>query len=178
MKDQSMTRRIALAGFFIALGYFMPYFTGQIPVVGSMLAPMHIPVLICGFICGPQIGAIVGFLSPVLRSAIAGMPVMFPIAISMSFELAVYGFLAGYLYEKLPKTNINVYISLLLSMLGGRIVWGIASFILFGIAGKPFTFAIFLSGAFIKAVPGIILHIIVVPVVVIALKRYRYTANA
>ena len=80
---------------FLALGYVLPFFTGQIPAVGKMLLPMHIPVLLCGFVCGWQYGLMVGFIVPLFRSVLAGMPVMMPTAVGMAFELATYGVLCG-----------------------------------------------------------------------------------
>ena len=77
---------------FLALAYVMPFLTGQIPQVGSMLCPMHIPVLLCGFFCGAPWGLAVGFVAPLLRSFTLGMPPMFPTAFCMAFELAAYGF--------------------------------------------------------------------------------------
>ena len=90
MKKLSV-KEIVLAGFFLALGIVLPFLTMQIPSFGSMLLPMHIPVILCGFICGGPLGLIVGFIVPLLRSALFSMPPMFPTAIAMAFELAAYG---------------------------------------------------------------------------------------
>ncbi len=171
MKTRLKTRNLVLSGLFIALGYIMPFFTMQVPTFGSMLCPMHIPVLLCGFLCGAPYGAIVGFVTPLLRSVIAGMPPLYPTALAMSLELATYGFLAGVLYKMLPKKSLFVYIDLILAMVGGRIVWGIVSSILYGMKGNAFTLAVFLNGAFINAIPGIIVQIILIPVIVLALQR-------
>ena len=155
----------------MALGIVLPFFTGQIPQIGNMLLPMHIPVLLCGFICGWQYGLAVGFVTPLLRSMIFGMPVMMPSAIGMAFELAAYGFVTGFLYRKLPKKNYTVYISLLGAMIIGRIVWGMVSVVLYGIQGNSFSVQIFLSGALLNAIPGIILQIILIPAIMIALNK-------
>lgn len=165
------TRNLVFAGAFIALGIVLPFFTGQIPQIGSMLLPMHIPVLLCGFICGWPLGLIVGIVTPLLRSALFGMPPLFPTALAMAFELAAYGALSGLFYWKLRKKVSTVYLSLILSMIGGRIVWGIVSMILSTIAGTLFTWQIFAGGAVLNAVPGIILQLVVIPPVVLALKR-------
>ncbi|MDD4494265.1 MAG: ECF transporter S component [Eubacteriales bacterium] len=168
-------RNLVLSGLFIALGYIMPFFTMQIPALGSMLLPMHIPVLLCGFICGAPYGLIVGFITPLLRSAITSMPPIYPIALAMAFELAAYGFLAGLLYKIFPKKPLLVYVDLILAMIGGRIVWGIASLVLFGIKGNAFTFALFLNGAFINALPGIIVQFLLIPLIIIALQKANLT---
>ena len=101
-----------------------------------MLCPMHIPALLCGFVCGWGWGLAVGFIAPLLRSVLFGMPDMFPTAVSMAFELAAYGLFSGLLYQLLPKKRSNIYVSLILAMLGGRIVWGIAMTIISGVTGN------------------------------------------
>ncbi|NLM86185.1 MAG: ECF transporter S component [Clostridiales bacterium] len=173
MKTNKLTKMI-LAGLFIAIGFLLPFLTGQIPQIGSMLSPMHIPVLLCGFVCGPFWGALVGAITPLLRSLILGMPPLFPVATAMAFELAAYGFLAGLLYTILPKKPINVYVSLILAMLIGRVVWGLAMAILMGLSGGSFGFQAFLAGAFINAWPGILLHLIIIPPIVLALERAKF----
>lgn len=166
------TNKLVLSGLFIALGYVMPFLTMQVPAVGSMLLPMHIPILLCGFLCGAPYGVIVGFITPLLRTATLGMPPL-PTAIAMAFELAAYGFIAGILYKVLPKRPVYIYLDLILAMIGGRIVWGIVSLLIYGIRGNAFTFAIFLNGAFINAIPGIIIQIVLIPVIVIALQKQK-----
>ena len=170
---RSATRKLVLAALFLALGLLMPFLTGQIPGMGSKLLPMHLPVLICGFVCGWPTGLIVGLIMPVLRSLIFGMPPLFPTAVVMSFELAAYGFATGWLRRVFPKTNASVYLTLILSMLLGRVVWGAASLLILGFAGRGFTWKAFMAGAFVKALPGIILQLVVIPVVIIALDRAR-----
>ena len=89
----------------------------------------------------------------------------------MCFELAVYGLVSGLLYGLLPKRKASIYVSLLAAMLVGRIVWGAVRLIISGVGGSAFTWAAFLSGAFTSAIPGIILHIVLIPLLVIALER-------
>ena len=111
MKNLSV-RNIVLAGFFLAVGIVLPFFTMQIPSIGNMLLPMHIPVLICGFVCGWPLGLIVGFILPLLRSMLFTMPPMYPTALAMAFELAAYGDLTGLFYNRLAKKPLNTYIAL------------------------------------------------------------------
>ena len=132
---------------------------------------MHIPVLLCAFLCSWKWAAGVGAAAPLLRSAIWGMPPMGPIAFAMTFELATYGLIASVIYRRLPKKTWSIYIALIAAMLGGRIVWGIVSMILYGAMGTPFTWQMFAAGAFINAVPGIILQIVIIPVIVLALEK-------
>lgn len=167
------TKTMVLAAFFLALGIVMPFLTGQIPGIGSRLLPMHIPVLICGFVCGWQYGLIVGLVVPILRSMMFGMPPMMPTALAMAFELAAYGAVTGFLYEKLPLSNVSVYISLIGAMIAGRLVWGLVSIPLYGIAGKGFSWQMFAAGGFLNAIPGIILQIVLIPVIIMALQRAK-----
>ena len=170
---QNQIRRLTLTAMFIALGYLLPFLTGQIPQFGAMLSPMHIPALLCGFVCGWQYGLVAGAIMPLLRSATRGMPPMFPTAVAMAFELAAYGCAAGLLYRALPKKIDFVYVALVLSMLIGRAVWGLASAVLMMGTENAFTTQAFLAGAFINAWPGIILHILVIPPVVLGLRRAK-----
>ena len=165
------TRKLVLAALFLALGYVLPFFTGQIPAVGKMLLPMHIPVLLCGFVCGWQYGLLVGFVVPLFRSMLAGMPVMMPTAVGMAFELATYGVLCGLLYQKLPKKPVNTYVTLVGAMIGGRIVWGIVSILLYGIQGNAFSWQMFMGGALLNAIPGIVVQLVLIPVIVMILEK-------
>ena len=164
-------QKLVIAAVCLALCMVLPFLTGQIPEIGSMLSPMHIPVLLCGFICGPLYAAAVGAIAPLLRFALFGMPPIFPTGAAMCFELLTYGLVSSVLYRKLPRKNASIYAALITAMLAGRAVWGVASMILRGIAGTGFTWAAFMAGAFTSAVPGIILHIVLIPVVVMALQR-------
>ena len=164
-------KKLTLSAMFLAMAFIMPFLTGQIPQIGSMLCPMHIPVLLCGFFCGAPWGIGVGFIAPLLRSITLGMPPMFPKAFCMAFELATYGFIAGLMYKKLPKKRINIYVSLISAMIIGRLVWG---FVMFGCMGfdiSKFGLSAFLAGAVLNAIPGIVIQLIFIPVVVIALEK-------
>ena len=172
MKMRNEIKKLTLSAMFLALAFVMPFLTGQIPQIGSMLCPMHIPVLLCGFFCGAPWGLAVGFIAPLLRSFTLGMPPMFPTAFCMAFELAVYGLVAGFLYKKLPKKKVNVYISLLCAMIIGRIVWGIVMFVCMGLDTSAFGFSAFLSAAVLNAGPGIVLQIVLIPIVVITLEKF------
>ena len=167
------TKKLILSAMFLALGLVLPFFTGQIREIGNKLLPMHIPVLLCGFLCGPQYGLLVGFITPLLRSLLFSMPPL-PRAIGMAFELATYGAVTGLLYRKLPKSKARIYISLLIAMVAGRLVWGIVSILIYGIEGSAFTWQMFAGGAFLNAIPGIVVQIILIPVLMLALEKARY----
>ena len=157
----------------LALCMVLPFLTGQIPQIGSAISPMHIPVLLAGFLCGPWWALAVGAVAPALRFALFGMPPLFPTGLAMCFELATYGLVSGLLYQRLPKKTANIYVSLIAAMVVGRIVWGVAMVILMGLSGSVFTCAAFAAGAFLNAVPGIVIHILLIPVIVMALRRAK-----
>lgn len=171
MKKNNNVKYMTSAAICLALCMILPMITGSIPTIGNMISPMHIPVLLAGYIAGPWWALVVGLVAPVLRSSIFGMPPLFPTAIAMSLELATYGLVSGLLYSKLKKNTANIYVSLILAMLAGRIVWGMAMAILMGVSGGTFTFAAFIAGAFTKAIPGIIIHIVLIPFIVMALRK-------
>ena len=172
MKNREKLIKMVLAGLFLALSFVMPFLTGQIPEIGAMLCPLHIPVLLCGFICGPTWGLAVGFTAPLLRSLTLGMPPLFPTAVCMALELAVYGVTAGLMHKILPRKKPFIYLSLLVSMLLGRIVWGVSMFALIGMNGGVFTFPMFIAGAFTNALPGIIVQIVIIPILVMLYEAY------
>lgn len=173
MKDHSRLLKMILAALFLALAYVMPFLTGQIPELGAKLCPLHIPVLLCGFICGWPWGLTVGFIAPLMRSLILGMPPLFPGAVCMAFELAAYGAVTGIMHNFLPKKKPYIYISLIMAMMIGRIVWGLAMLVCMGISGAGFTFAAFIAGAFTNALPGIIVQLVLVPVLVMVLEKLK-----
>ena len=172
-----MIRKLVYAALYLAIALVLPFVTGQIPEIGAMLCPMHIPALLCGFMCGWPWGLAVGFIAPVLRGVLFGMPVLFPTGVAMAFELAVYGGIAGILYSCLPRKKWLTYAILLISMIAGRIVWGLAHAVIAGFTGSEFTIALFLAGAVTNAVPGIVLHIVLIPVLVIAMDRAGLSLN-
>lgn len=171
MKKNNSLLKMILAAIFLALAYVMPFLTGQIPEMGSMLCPLHIPVLLCGFICGWPWGLIVGFIAPLFRSLTLGMPPFFPTAVCMAFELAAYGAIAGLMHKILPRKKSYIYISLLTAMIVGRLIWGVAMFVFMGLNGGSFTFAAFIAGAFTNAIPGIIVQIVLIPILIMVINN-------
>ncbi len=170
-------RKLTYAALYLAIALALPFITGQIPEIGEMLCPMHIPALLCGFLCGWPWGLAVGLIAPPLRGVLFGMPPLFPTGVAMAFELAVYGGMAGWLYGVLPRRKWIVYAALLLAMIAGRLVWGLAHVILAGLTGSEFTAAVFLAGAVTTAIPGIILQIVLIPALVIAMERAGLSLN-
>lgn len=173
MKHQKL-KKLILAAMFLAIGMVLPFLTGQMKEIGNMLLPMHIPVLLCGLICGWQYGLAVGLILPLMRSALFTMPPMYPNAVAMAFELAAYGFVVGLLYSRSRWKCVKaLYLCLITAMIAGRLVWGIAEVILLGMGGGAFTMKAFVMGALLNAIPGIILQLVLVPVIMVALDRAK-----
>lgn len=173
----SHTKKLTLSALFIALGIVLPFFTGQIQQIGNMLLPMHLPVILCGFVCGGPYGLIIGILIPLLRSLLFGMPPLMPTAVAMAVELATYGMVTGLLYSKLKNRRFGIYFTLIPAMIAGRITWGIASYILYSLLGNAFSWQLFAAGAFINAIPGIIVQLILIPILIYALNKTHLLEN-
>lgn len=166
------------AALFLAAALYLPFLTGQIPEIGNALCPMHIPVLLAGFFCGPLWGGAVGLTAPLLRSLLFGMPTLFPKASAMAVELFVYGLMAGLLFLLFRKSKGGIYPSLLFSMLLGRAAWGGISVLFFGMKEMSFTWSYFYTEAFVLSLPGILLQLILVPLLVVSLEgAYRRIAE-
>lgn len=157
----------------LALCLVLPFLTGQIPQIGSALCPMHLPVFLAGFLCGPWWALLVGMSAPLLRHLLFSMPPLLT-AIAMSFELAGYGVVSGVIYRKTPKNLFGIYLSLICAMIIGRILWGIVRVAMTGVSVEAFTWTLFLAGAFTNAIPGIIVQLILIPVLVTAMKKANY----
>ena len=166
MKREHLERLI-LSSLFLSLGVVLPMLFGQIEAIGSVLLPMHIPIFLCGIVCGWKYGLAVGAILPFLRTLLFGVPALYPNAIAIAFELATYGLIIGLLYrhQKHPSRKYLLF-SLLISMLVGRIVWGIAQAVLLGFAGKPCGFGAFILGGVLYETPGIVIQLILIPLIV------------
>lgn len=171
MKRKSLIQMV-LSALFLALGLVLPFLTMQVPQIGSMLCPMHIPVLLCGFICGSPWGLAVGFIVPLLRSVWLGMPPIYT-AIAMAFELAAYGFFSGFFHRILPKKKGFLWVSLVLSMIVGRVIWGAVSIFIYGLQEQAFSWKIFVASGFTNALPGIVLQLVLIPVLLLVLERAK-----
>ena len=172
MSNNNRTRKLMYTALCITLGLLLPQINKLIPIanLGSIIAPMHIPVLLSGFLVGLPYAAFCGAILPLLSFLINGVPVIYPVGISMVFELATYGALTAILYR---ATKGKIYPSLIGGMIGGRMVMGIVNAIMFGVAGTPYGMKTFLTVAFITVLPGIILQLIIVPAIVYALRKAR-----
>ena len=168
--DVCFCQKDGIRRFVSCAGALFALLTGQIPEIGSMLSPMHLPALLCGFVCGWPWGLAVGFVAPLFRTLCFGMP-PFATALAMAFELAAYGAFSGLLYRLLPKKVGYLYVSLIGAMIGGRLVWGAVQAVITGVAGTAFGLQAFWMGAVANAIPGIICQIVLVPLLVLALGK-------
>lgn len=133
---------------------------------------MHFPVLFSGLLLGPLYGLLLGILIPLLRSALFGMPPIFPTALAMAFELGTYGVVIGFLYSRFTEKSWKaVLFSLIVAMLSGRAVWGAVDFLLLGILGKSLTLSMFFSAVFLSSVPGILLQLFLIPLLMERLEK-------
>lgn len=172
------TKKIVLSGLFIALGIVLPMFFhlfGQ--AAGKMFLPMHIPVLLCGIITGPIYGLAVGIITPLLSSVLTGMPPMAPVpmAVIMTFELGIYGFVSGLVFNKLKQ---NVFVTLISSMILGRIAAGITVGFLIHIMGvtlkNPF---MFVWAGITAGIPGIVIQLVFIPAIILLLQKQSLIGN-
>ncbi len=179
MKDKtkigSPLRKLTFSAMFLALALVLPFLTGQIPQVGALLSPMHIPAFLCGLVCGPLWGGVVGFVSPLLRFVLFSMPPVMA-AIPMAFELAAYGAAAGLLYrvfDKIIGKKIPaLYAALVIAMLGGRVVNALVKSAVLGMSGSEFSLVVIFIELFTGTWAGILVQLIVIPPLVVLLERF------
>lgn len=167
MQNKSV-RETVLSGLFIALGLILPMVFHAFGA-GSTFLPIHIPVLIAGFVVSLPFALAVGVITPILSSLFTGMPPVFPVLPFMVFELATYGAVVSLLYRKF---KLNVYISLISSMVVGRIVsslvvWALATFFMAKLPNP----IVFITGGITQGIPGIIIQIVFIPGIVLALQK-------
>lgn len=171
-KTKKYIWEMVIAALCIALGVVLPVAVHGIPNAGSVLLPMHLPVLLCGLLCGSAYGLACGVLTPLLSSLITSMPpaAMLP---SMICELAVYGLAAGLLIflVRTGSQTANVYISLVGAMLLGRVIYGAVNALIFR-AGE-YSLQMWLTASFVTALPGIVIQLVLLPLIVLALRKAK-----
>ncbi|SYZ74420.1 conserved membrane hypothetical protein [Candidatus Zixiibacteriota bacterium] len=162
-------RRVAHTALYLALAILIPVIFHQFGIAGRIFLPMHLPVLICGFIVGPLAGVMVGLLAPVLSHLLTAMPPLYAVPL-MTMELAIYGLFAGLTYRKL---HLNIYLALLISMIFGRLAFAAGLALLGLFVELPYGPVQFFAagGAVVAGIPGIILQILIIPPIVAAVKR-------
>lgn len=171
MKTIHSVKRMTMAAVCIALCVVLPIAFHSIPDAGSVFLPMHIPVLMCGMICGWPYGLLCGLMGPLLSSVLTGMP---PVAFlpAMMVECGTYGLVSGLVLRHLHtrSTYGDLYIALVAAMLAGRVVSGIAKALIFtpGLAMSAW-----ITASFVTALPGILIQLIFLPSVVFTLMKAR-----
>ena len=173
MTTMSASKRTTLCAVCIALCYVLPIAFHSVGL-GSILSPMHVPVLLCGLVCGSGAGFLCGLVGPVLSSLLSGMPPMLML-VRMIPELCVYGLVAGLVMKRL-HTGSNakdVYISMVAAMIAGRIVGGIATAVFFIVTSGVYSVALWFTSYFVESIPAIAAHLVLVPVLVFSLQKAR-----
>lgn len=172
MQKMSYVKRSIITAACVALCVILPMAFHSIQNAGSILSPMHIPVLLCGLICGPAFGLLSGLVGPLLSSLFTGMPPMAYLP-PMIIELAVYGLVAGLMISliRTKKLYVDLYLSLVIAMIAGRIVAGIAMALIF-VPGS-YSMAVWTASYFITAWPGIVIQLALIPTIVFALMKAR-----
>ncbi|MBQ8612074.1 MAG: ECF transporter S component [Oscillospiraceae bacterium] len=169
-KNRFNTRALVFAGVCVALGVVLPVAFHSLPDGGRVFLPMHIPVLLCGLLCGPWYGLGCGVLAPALSHLITGMPMAAALP-GMLCELAVYGLVSGLVSHALRRKGrgLRVYTALVCAQLAGRIVAGLVNGFIF-MAGS-YSLQMWLTASFVTALPGIIAQLLLLPVLVLALEK-------
>ena len=173
MKKMSSVKRATITAVCIALCYILPLVFHAIGA-GSVFSPMHIPVLLCGLICGSGYGVFCGVAGPVLSSVLSGMPTATQL-IDFVPELMIYGFVTGLMMKLVHTKKLlpDLTISLITAMLIGRIVGGVAEAMFYLGSGQAFTIAAIAAGYFVTTLPGILCHLIIIPILVTTLMKAR-----
>ena len=169
--------RITIGGVLIAFAIIIPqlfHFTG-IPKSGQVFLPMHIPVLLSGFVIGPVFGLLVGIISPIISSLLTGMPDMARLPF-MVLELATYGGVGGILYNVLSfnRKKFGIYSSLILSMIAGRIVYAISLFVAANLFEVPCGGPIAAITATVTGLIGIVIQLVIIPPMIYLLEKSGY----
>jgi len=162
-------KNLIITSLMVALGFVLPSLFHLI-AAGPVMLPMHIPVLITGLVCGPAYGTLCGVLLPILSCILTGMPTLFPTAISMTLELCAYGFLTGLCFQEL---SWRLYPSMITAMLAGRVASGIANTFLYGMTNQSYSLQMFIGTAFVTALPGITIQLVLIPAIVAALIKAK-----
>ena len=173
MNPMSAAKRTVICAMCIALCYVLPIAFHGIGL-GGALSPMHIPVLLCGIVCGGGSGFLCGIIGPVVSSLLSGMPPLLML-IRMIPELCIYGLAGGLVMKRIHTGSMgaDVYISLIVSMIAGRIAGGIASAVFFTVTSGVYSISLWATSYIVESVPGIIAHLILVPVLVFTLEKAR-----
>jgi len=175
MNNMSSVKKLCICAICIALCCILPTAFHALGL-GTAFSPMHIPALLCGLLLGPIYGAVCGIVGPVLASLTTGMPPMMRL-LHMAPELCAYGFFAGLMMQFVRTRNeaADVYISLVAAMLIGRVVGGLAQWLVIVIMGSEqvFTLAVWATSYIVGTLPGAVAHLILIPMLVLVLEKAK-----
>lgn len=162
MKKLTVLNKSILTALCIALCVVLPMTLHAIPKGGVLFSPMHLPVLLCGLVCGAPFGLVCGILGPLVSSLLTGMPVFGYMPVMM-IELGLYGLISGLVMQFLRsgKLVVDLYAALVIAMLGGRVITGILRALIF--AGGSYSWSAWATGYFVSCLPGIIIQLILIP---------------
>ena len=169
MNRKIETKELVLSGLLLASGIILPMIFHMFGMAGQIALPMHIPVLTGGFLLSPVMALFLGIITPLASSLLTGMPVMFPMAVIMLFELGTYGLIVSLMTKK----NFSAVPSLLVSMISGRIAAGLTVAVLVSLFGVKMNPLLYVKGAIITGIPGIIFQLILIPALLYAVKVYQ-----
>ena len=172
MNKMNPVHRTVLGALFVALCVVLPIAFHVIPDAGTVMLPMHIPVLVCGLVCGWPYGFICGLLGPALSCLLTGMPPMAMLP-AMMVECATYGAVTGLIlkYVRTKNLTLDLYIALIAAMIAGRVVSGVAKALIFT---PGITMAAWITASFVTALPGIVLQLVLIPQVVRLMMKTKY----
>lgn len=174
-EKMNKTKEIVLSGLLLASGIILPMIFHMFSLTGPIALPMHIPVLIGGFLLSPPLALLLGITTPIISGLLTGMPVMFPMAIIMALELGIYGLTASLAARKF---KLSIFPALIISMIAGRIAAGLTVTLLVQLFGLKMNPLIFIQGAIITGIPGIIIQLIFIPALIHAIKSYFQMKSA
>lgn len=169
MNERNNIKKLVISGLLLAIGIIIPMIFHTMGIAGTIFLPMHIPVLIGGFLLPPYLALLLGMLTPILNSLITGMPPLFPMAVIMIFELGIYGLIASVLYRKLRLPSV---FALIVSMIAGRIMSGVVVFVLAAFFAIEMDPMIFIIGGVTTGLPGIIIQLVLIPTLIYSIVRY------
>ncbi|TJX13445.1 ECF transporter S component [Tissierella creatinini] len=170
MNDKITTKELVLSGLLLAAGLVLPMVFHMFSMTGPVFLPMHIPVLIGGMLLPPAFALLLGVITPVMSSILTGMPVVFPMAIIMAFELGTYALSASIATRKL---KLNPLLSLIIAMIVGRIIAGLVVSVLVQLFGVKMDPIMYVKGAIVTGLPGLMIQIVFIPTLIYALKKGR-----
>lgn len=166
----SQVKRLVYAALLLAVAIVLPVIFHSVGMAGTIFLPMHIPILLAGFIVGPWYAAALGVLAPLINHLISGMPPI-PVLYTMMLELVLFGLISGFLYQK----SHHILLSLICAMVVGRLAAGVGIYLMslfIPALSKNFGFAKYYAAAFITSLPGLILQIILIPIIVMAYEKF------